>query len=479
MRGKKRVWTLLIVIGLALGLAWTTLAAAGAQASLPFEPARPGLHTVWPRTTGPAAPALDCGDDVPVTVYFSDLEADDGGWVVTHTQPITGGWEWGTIVTGVQELCGIGVDPGPMGGHSGARVWATNLDGCYPNFDGTTSLHRTFDFSALQAPVELAWWDWYHINGSFDHGQVVVNGDVLRDFPLSDEQADWTGRTLDLSAYAGESQVRVAYDLIASTVVNRMGWYLDDLAVRTCAPAEPSIAFTKTVGTDPALCAETRAIGLPSGGGLVTYCYRASNTGNISFTLHDLADSELGAILSTFPYTLSPGAEVWLTQTVEITQPVVNTAAWTAYNPGPANVVSATSAATVTISTNPSIAFTKTVGTDPGVCAVSEALVLPPGGGEATYCYRVTNDGDAAFALHDLIDSELGVLLDGFAYDLPPGASVWVTQTAVLTRTTVNTATWAVYNPGLGSPSALAEDTATVWVEARAYLPVVFRNAGE
>src|SRR5690606_21255203 len=66
------------------------------------------------------------------TFYFSDFESDDGGWVLTSAPPYDS-WEHGTVVPGVHEGCDSTPTVEPAGAHSGTNVWATNLDGCYPN----------------------------------------------------------------------------------------------------------------------------------------------------------------------------------------------------------------------------------------------------------------------------------------------------------------------------------------------------------
>ncbi|MGH2538358.1 MAG: DUF7507 domain-containing protein [Candidatus Promineifilaceae bacterium] len=117
----------------------------------------------------------------------------------------------------------------------------------------------------------------------------------------------------------------------------------------TPPPDAPSIVLTKTVGTDPNACATTDTIQVPAGGGgaQVTYCYTVMNTGNVTFTLHDLVDDQLGVILTDFPYVLGPGASAFLTETTVITQDTTNTATWTAEDDGGVNVAVATDTATV------------------------------------------------------------------------------------------------------------------------------------
>jgi len=108
------------------------------------------------------------------------------------------------------------------------------------------------------------------------------------------------------------------------------------------------IDLTKTAGVDPAACAETNTIVLPLGGGDVTYCYQVENSGTVTLTLHELWDDELGQLLDQ-AYELPPGGTLWLTATATITETTVNKAVWTAYNPGPTDVISATDTALVVV----------------------------------------------------------------------------------------------------------------------------------
>jgi hypothetical protein len=109
------------------------------------------------------------------------------------------------------------------------------------------------------------------------------------------------------------------------------------------------------------------------------------------------------------------------------------------------------------------ITLDKTVGSDPTVCAASDSLTLPLGGGEVTYCYLVRNTGSITLTHHDLVDDHLGPIVTGFPYTLAPGASTFLTQTAMITQTTVNSATWRAFISGMPT-TTLASDTALVTV---------------
>jgi hypothetical protein len=107
--------------------------------------------------------------------------------------------------------------------------------------------------------------------------------------------------------------------------------------------------------------------------------------------------------------------------------------------------------------------------------ALTTDSISVPVGTEVTYCFEVVNTGEETLVLHDLVDSELGALLEDFVYDLAPGASVFITETVAVTEDTVNTATWTAYMDE--NFFAEASDTATVTVYTPwIYLPLITRD---
>jgi hypothetical protein len=115
------------------------------------------------------------------------------------------------------------------------------------------------------------------------------------------------------------------------------------------AGGSPSIALTKTVGTDPGSCATTTSISVDYGS-TVYYCYTVVNTGNVTLTHHTVTDSILGTVLGPdFVYTLVPSASAFITESyVLMTNTVTNDALWTASISGTNTVATATASATVT-----------------------------------------------------------------------------------------------------------------------------------
>jgi hypothetical protein len=92
----------------------------------------------------------------------------------------------------------------------------------------------------------------------------------------------------------------------------------------------------------------------------------------------------------------------------------------------------------------PAIELEKTVGLDPAVCADTDSIQVLAGA-EVAYCYSVTNIGDVTLPLHDLVDSELGILLEDVPYDLDPGMSFELIVTATVDVDTTNEATWTAF----------------------------------
>jgi len=214
--------------------------------------------------------------------------------------------------------------------------------------------------------------------------------------------------------------------------------------------------MTAMVDTGVDLCGtETQLTIAP--GTTIRYCYTVTNTSSITLGTHDLVDDQLGTLLNAFAFNLVPGASVFLTQTAVITATTTSTATWTASTLD--DTAQDTDTVTVTVPP-PSIQLDMTAMVDTGVdlCGTEEQLTVAPGT-TVRYCYTVTNTGIITLGIHDLVDDQLGTLLAAFAFDLVPGASVFLTQTAVITATTTSTATWTA-----STLDDIAQDTDTVTV---------------
>lgn len=433
--------------------------------------ANTGTLNSWSITICEPPPLPSCPTGTVETVLYStDFEANDGGY--THSGTLDE-WEWGLPTFVPITTC-----------NSGIGCWKTDLDSTYENSSIQNLLSPAIPITGtgVVGPVYLSWAQRYHMeNASFDHAyvdvQLVGGASPTRQWEWLDatmnntignpavavaESAGWGIYTRDISSYLGQD-VELLFHVDSDTTVQLAGLAIDDVSIVACAPApDASIVITKTVGLDPNVCASTSFLNLPFFGDDVTYCYEVHNSGNVSFNSHDLEDDQLGTILNNFPYVLAPGASAFITQSTTITATVTNTAVWTATNG--VDTVADTDSATVFVpAPAPAVSLVKTVGTDPNVCASTDEITLPFGGGDVTYCYTIQNTGNITLTHHDLGDSELGTILTDFPFTLVPGASAYLTVTTNIVETTVNTATWtADLQPAPYTVSASDTDTAVV-----------------
>ena len=167
-----------------------------------------------------------------VLLLETDFEADDGGLTGTND------WEWGTYAYGA----GCSSNAPPPAPHSGGKMWGTVLNNCYNNlgnnqgYDSCTStvpdddsvLSFDIDLTAI-ATARLCWWEWVDLYLPWDPGMVWVNGTPVHEHCDAAAQS-WNETCVDLTPFAG-AMATVEYRMLASTVVERAGWYIDDLKV--------------------------------------------------------------------------------------------------------------------------------------------------------------------------------------------------------------------------------------------------------
>ena len=188
------------------------------------------------------------------TFYSSSFEGTDGGWVAGSDDPtFAGDWERGMPSTFDPSTGSSGTVGGFTNAADGSELWATNLDGPHTNAGAASLLSQTFDFSNLGAPITLSWSEFLRSgSNSFDMATVQVNG--MQEYLADGTQGTASGGiatfedvSVDLSAYAGLSSVEIVYSFDTTTVVNRDGWYVDDVSITGVIP-EPATAGLLAVG---------------------------------------------------------------------------------------------------------------------------------------------------------------------------------------------------------------------------------------
>jgi hypothetical protein len=109
------------------------------------------------------------------------------------------------------------------------------------------------------------------------------------------------------------------------------------------------IDLYKTVSVGAACPAITATSVVVVVGTPVRYCYTVYNHGTITLTRHSVMDDQLGVLLNDREQVVGPGGGVQFSVVITPSASVINLATWTAYNPGPTDVVSDTKTATVTV----------------------------------------------------------------------------------------------------------------------------------
>lgn len=189
-----------------------------------------------------------CPGSNVVTVFTSDFEANNGGLTVT----LGSDWEYGeipVIIAGAN--CENSTFSSPGGAHSGTKGWATVLNDCYHNQSPSAfnTLNLVVDLSAadyVSAKLEFA--QWFEVFTNFDYLVITANGvEVFRNDTLEDSNT-WLETSVDLTPFLGQSVVTLSFKLWATTVVNRAGWYIDDVSVTACSNILQSIVEGSSAG---------------------------------------------------------------------------------------------------------------------------------------------------------------------------------------------------------------------------------------
>jgi hypothetical protein len=182
-------------------------------------------------------------------IYFSDFEADDGGLTGSRD------WEWGEFT-----WTGVGCESDnfpPAFAYSGTQMWGTVLNTCYNNLGNNSGYDSCLnsapgDDSILSFTVDLtgftdaslSWWEWFDLFMPWDWIEVYANGEVVFQHCGGTfvQPTTWEQQTVDLTPYVG-GPVAIEFHMLASTVVNHAGWYIDNLLV---ASSNPQFAVTPT-----------------------------------------------------------------------------------------------------------------------------------------------------------------------------------------------------------------------------------------
>jgi len=226
--------------------------------AVPTEYTNAEIQAELQAAAAPSPPSLDLSDREWISstkaasggdvIYFSDFESDNGGMTGTLD------WEWGAY-SWVGDGCHGTSHVQPPAAHSGTRMWGTILNTCYSNLGNNNGydtcvngsknddsiLSFTVDLTEIER-AQLIWWEWNDLFGPWDWAEVYANDVVVfQKCGISwVAPTSWVKQVVDLSPFTGGS-VTIEFHMMASTVVNYSGWYIDDVEVREAQKAMPGV----------------------------------------------------------------------------------------------------------------------------------------------------------------------------------------------------------------------------------------------
>lgn len=230
----------------------------------------------------------------------------------------------------------------------------------------------------------------------------------------------------------------------------------------TVRQAPLSIILTKTVGTNPSGCATTQVITVAADTPFY-YCYTVQNTGAVTLTTHTIKDTQYISPLKNQAFHLlkpgpPPDSITIVTATVSggVQQTTVSTGTWLAAT-ADGLTTSASDSTTVLV---PALEVKATVGTKSSSCSSAKQINVMPGT-KVTFCYTVHNPGKVTLRVQSIKDSQ-GIVKANWAKVLAPGATTYLTSTAIMTQTTNNVVTWTGYVTNPLGISTTATDSVLV-----------------
>ncbi|HEX7065142.1 MAG TPA: S8 family serine peptidase, partial [Bacillales bacterium] len=148
--------------------------------------------------------------------YSADFESDPA-WITYGTN---NSWERGVPTSGPESTI------------SGENVYATNLEGAYPEDSDAYLMMPPIQLPEGDAFLQFKHWYQYEEYGD-DFGEVMVstdqqNWETLARF--SGQSTVWQFVEADLSAYAGQ-RIYIAFHMTSDGSIELPGWYLDDVTL--------------------------------------------------------------------------------------------------------------------------------------------------------------------------------------------------------------------------------------------------------
>ncbi len=178
-----------------------------------------------------------------VTIYSSSFEGTNGGFVSG------GAGDWQRGMPSDYDPTGTNGAGGIPNAATGSELWATILNGAHNNQNPSASstLTQNFNFSGFSS-ITLSFQHYLQSGGNtFDMASIMANGmqvalfsGTAGSYDAATDTVTFDSAVVDLSAFAGLSSVDLNFNFFATTVVQRDGWYIDDVTIMGSPIPEPA-----------------------------------------------------------------------------------------------------------------------------------------------------------------------------------------------------------------------------------------------
>ena len=115
---------------------------------------------------------------------------------------------------------------------SPTHAWHESPGGNYGNNVDVSLTSASLDFSDIQSP-ELTFASLCETEATYDFGyvEISVNNGGWQQVFACDDDPNWKQEVVDLTAYEGESDVRVRFRFESDVTQTQDGWYVDDIRI--------------------------------------------------------------------------------------------------------------------------------------------------------------------------------------------------------------------------------------------------------
>jgi len=242
------------------------------------------LGKIWITLFCAAIIRIAAAGDAAAAPYFSDNVESAAKW--TAAAP------WATITSA---------------SHSATHAWTDSPAGSYANnADISLTMTAALDLSAATGP-QLVFWHKYQLETDYDFGYVEISADGGSTWSAAKLAtytgiAGWKREQINLTAFAGQANLKIRFRLVTDKTLPWDGWTIDDISIDEppnsvatldiVNPQATALDITWSASLDPAFASyriyRSTSVGVSTNSTLVT-TINAIGAGTLTYTDTNLA----------------------------------------------------------------------------------------------------------------------------------------------------------------------------------------------